>query len=767
VTTVSQVLKSILTVLPLALAVAAGAGAATGGGRPPGADRGECREAALTSAYVRQVDGALRAGQDVWGNALLASPAGPTYEGVRRYLTPLLLARAPSQRPLTDSGVHYLPFGQPAGPQGAAAVALHVADGSQILARRATGPKLTIGVGVEGRERYGSCRARLSSPHLSGGYLPILETRYTDASGVRYTQESFAARIPQTGTLVSFVRLTAEARGANQPAARLRFTVDGGAGLAFSAGGTLNGSSVTFTVPAHGTWTAYVAWPISRTSRGLPTLDETTYAAARGSVTRYWQRRLGEGMTIKVPEQRVMDAERALISQNLLLTWRYSVGNPYEEFSFPEGVDVAQVMATHGFPAVSRAILETSLGRRPTPYPNWKMGQKLVGSALYYRLFRDRQFVERVTPVLRGYIDELGRQIVASPRGLLRRERYSSDIPDSVLGLHSQAVAWQGIRSMGLVWEETGRAGLAARCWRLAARLEAGLRRAVAESQRMLPDGSLFIPVRLLDDEQPYDLLTASRPGSYWNLVAPYAFASGLFTPGSPEAEGALAYMLRHGSRLLGLVRAGAYALYGKQPPPPTSGTDQVYGLNVARFLADSDRPDQLVLSLYGHLGAAMTPGTYVAGEAASVAPLPDAYYRAMYLPPNGASNGAFLETLRLLLVHETPGRDGYPRGLELAYATPRGWLRPGGRIAVREAPTSFGPLSFTIRASRDSVRVSIDVPERAELRTLSLRLRLPRRSRITSVLLDGLPYGRLEGETIALPPRPGRVELIARVGRQ
>ena len=140
--------------------------------------------------------------------------------------------------------------------------------------------------------------------------------------------------------------------------------------------------------------------------------------------------------------------------------------------------------------------------------------------------------------------------------------------------------------------------------------------------------------------------------------------------------------MLAHGSRLLGLVRAGAYSLYGK-PKYPVSGTDQVYGLNVARFLADNDRPDQLVLSLYGMLGASMTPDTFVSGEAATVAPLRGARYRSMYMPPNTASNSAFLETLRLMLVHETRDKDGSPVGLELAFATPRPWLGDGKTIAV------------------------------------------------------------------------------------
>jgi hypothetical protein len=274
-----------------------------------------------------------------------------------------------------------------------------------------------------------------------------------------------------------------------------------------------------------------------------------------------------------------------------------------------------------------------------------------------------------------------------------------------------------------------------------------------------MADGSLFLPSRLLDRERPYERLTASRPGSYWNLVVPYALASGLFAPGSPEAAGALRYLKLHGARLLGQVRAGAYALYGLETPFPTSGTDQVYGLNVARFLAANDRPDDLVLSLYGQLAAAMTPGTYVAGEAASVTPIGTDPYRAMYLPPNSASNATFLETLRLLLVHETAD------GLELAHSTPRAWLAPGKRIMIAGAPTSFGEVAYSLQARERSIAITVDVPRRAPLRTLALRLRLPRGDRLVGVHL-GRRQLMVRGETVQLPTSPGRISLVATVDR-
>jgi hypothetical protein len=712
-----------------------------------------CPTPRASAPYARRTLDALAARKDVWGNRLLAAPGGPTYAAARRYLQPLLLARGPRGTPLTTSGVYYLPFARPDGPRGAGSVALHVADGSQIVAQHVGGRSLTLSVGATGGERFGSCLRRLSAPRLAGGWWPILETGYTDAGRAHYRQESFATRVEARGPLVSFVRITIDARRA-QTAVRLRLSPS-------------DGSPVVSTTPRGATRVVYAAWVTGPGRTALHSVDAATYAAARESTISYWRDRLSEGTSFAVPEPQVENAARALLVQDLVLTWRYSIGNPYEEFSFPESVDVAQVLAEYGLRTVARSILTTSLTRKPTPYPNWKKGERMLAVAEYVRLSGDGAFLQRAGPVLRGYVAALGRQI-QSGGGLLGRERYSSDIPDAVYGLHSQAVVWAGLRALAAAWASAGEPAQAATCRRLAARLEGALRRAVRASERRLPDGSLFIPVRLLEGERAYDSLTQERAGSYWNLVMPFALASGLFPPGSRESRGALRYMLLHGSRLLGLVRAGGYALYGKSAPPPVSGTDQVYGNNVARFLADNDQADQLVLSLYGNLAAGMTSQTFVSGEAASVAPLDGAGYRAMYLPPNGASNAAFLETLRLMLVHETTDRTGRPSGLQLAYATPRAWLRPGKTIAVSGVPTSFGPLSYSVAAAGDAIRVSVRVPDGLRTARLALRLRLPRGERIVTVSLAGKLFHRFDRSraTLDLTGLTDSVDLVARLSR-
>jgi hypothetical protein len=675
----------------------------------------------------------------VWGDALIASPQGPTYEAVRRHLPPLFFAGAPGQRRLTASGAHYVVFGIPRGARGADGVELHVADGGEIVRDRIGGRALTVLVGPRGRERYGSCLARLGTPTLADGWLPILRTRYADSAGVRYAEESFAWRV--RGRLTAMVALTVDARGSPVDV-RVRFV----------ARGTTSFAGFRRTLR-----TVYVTW----SGNAVQPVDSGAYNAAREQLADWWTRRLSSGASMSVPERRVVDAERNLLVQDLTETWRYSVGNQYEEFSYPESVDVAQVMTEWDFADAARTILETSFGRPAAPYPNWRKGEKLVGSALYFQLSGDRRYVERRTPLLSRWVLGFARQLSETRNGLLRPERYSSDIPEVVYGLHSQAVVWEGLTAMADVWAATGHAALAARATEVARRLKGALMSAVRRSERRLADGSLFVPVRLLGDERAYGSVTESRSGSYWNLVMPYALASGLFAPNGREARGIWRYMELHGSRLLGLVRAGAYALYGRGAPFPVSGTDNVYGINVARFLANEHRADQLVLSMYGALGAAMTPGTFVAGEAASVAPRGPGLFRSMYLPPNAASNAAFLVTLRLLLVHETVSASGHPNGIELAFATPRRWLQPGRTITVANVPTSFGLLSYSLTANAGAIDATIDVPPRPPQR-LALRLRLPRGRRIANVSLNGNAYPRVNRstETIDLSGTSGHLEL-------
>jgi hypothetical protein len=761
----------VLIAFALAASAAGSAGARVG-------VNASCAPQQAGAGYAAAVNAALASKQDAWGNELLRSRSGPTYEGVRRYLHPLLLVGPPqgvAPNRLTDSGVYYLAFGQPSGSDGARSVDLHVADGSQIVSEFVRGPSLSVSVGARRKERYGSCLSRLAPARLDSGYLPILETSYVGADGVHYSQESFATRIPQTRSLVSFVRLTVDPRGSGVKLARVHLTPSvpklqrvrnqlrrgDRAFLVLSPGGKRHGRTLTYSTHGNRARTIYAAW-LARPSRTRSfRLGPKKYEQAKRSVAAYWSRRLAAGAVFSVPDQHVMDAERNLLIQNLSHSWRYSLANAYERFSW-ELIDVAQVMGAYGFTGLERAIVQKSF-HRGSVFPNRAAGERMSGTADYYNRTGDVKLVRRVTPALAASLWTFQAQLDASKTGLLDPERYGVDISTPVYGLHDQVLALQGLRAMAPVWAATRQPFLANSTTALANRLEAGLRAAVRASTRQLADGSLFLPVALLDRTQrPYDSVTDSQEGSYWNLVMPYALASGFFPPGSREASGLLDYMLNHGSRLVGLVRFRAFPNTGK-PGYRAPGSDDVYGTNVVRFLADNHQADQLVLSLYGKLGADMTPGTFVSGEGSTIGSVDGEYYRSMFRPPNSANNAFFLETLRLMLVHETRGADGAPVGLELAYSTPRSWLRPGRRIVVRRVRTSFGLLSYALSARPGSVRVRLRVPTRMRPHTLRLRLRLPAGERISGVTLRGRAFSsyQAQSDTIDLSGLGGRLDLV------
>ena len=357
----------------------------------------------------------------------------------------------------------------------------------------------------------------------------------------------------------------------------------------------------------------------------------------------------------------------------------------------------------------------------------------------------------------------LARQIErAGGRGLLDQEQFSSDVRRRVLGLHGQAIAWQGLLALG---REPGMDTLA---WRPAPETRpAATPREGPPLCRSSPPNVACPTARcscpsLLDGVRPFDRVTASRDGSYWNLVMPYALASGLLDPSGSTARGIWRYMSGHGALLLGSYAPTRPVSTGALRIPPPASTRST-ALDLARFLADADLPDRLVLSLYGTLAGAMTRNTFVSGEAATLAPLRGSSLGSMYMPPNGGTSTAFLETLRLVLVHERRDARGAPVGLELAFATPRAWLSPGRTIRVEDAPTSFGPMSYAISRHGLMVQVVLEAPPTP---ALHIRLRLPRGERIARVDADGrsVPF---DATTATIELRSGAarsLRLVARV---
>src|SRR5262249_19512979 len=160
------------------------------------------------------------------------------------------------------------------------------------ITRRVGGPSVTIDVGPTGTEPFGSCLARLQTATLADGYLPILDTSYTDAAGAQYEQESFVGRAYGTVSL-SYVHLPAD-RSASTSNAVVRFVLSPGALVAkgdqllqhgstrFAWGGdaTAQGRVVRFVVPPGTESDIYAAVPSGPNDGRTLQVGERTYDAA-------------------------------------------------------------------------------------------------------------------------------------------------------------------------------------------------------------------------------------------------------------------------------------------------------------------------------------------------------------------------------------------------------------------------------------------------------------------------------------------------------
>ena len=276
------------------LVVALGAaGAAVALGSSPAAAAGSCAPPRAAPLYVDSIERAVASGPDLWGSRLLASRSGPTLAAAERFLAPLLLATQRGQRPLTPSGFYYVPLSFGFSSYGPAVFALHVADGSEIITRHVGGPSLTFYVG-NGRERYGSCTARLHPARLAEGYLPIVQTSYVDANGVSYRQESFVGRAYGARSVVSFVKLDVDATTARSGATvRLvpwkllahsapdRLAYRGGTRLIVSDGAEFVDGVVRYRVPRGGVATIYAEWLNGPSEAKTLRADAPTYDAAQ------------------------------------------------------------------------------------------------------------------------------------------------------------------------------------------------------------------------------------------------------------------------------------------------------------------------------------------------------------------------------------------------------------------------------------------------------------------------------------------------------
>jgi hypothetical protein len=700
---------------------------------------------------------------DVWGEAALRQPDGPSYEFFRDLLPPLRYVN-------TDFRHYPLVLCAPAAP----VKARWVSNGSAVNARankkpmwREVGFPVRFRVGAKG-ESFGEDFRRLDGPRYAEGWLPVVRVSYTEGR-TRYEQEAFA---PVRGTL------------ADRGAVLVRFTARGGSGTVAAhvgadgaielAEGTLRdreGRGLVLLGPGW-SWdgdrkelradlardaSAVVAVLTQPLPPPLPNLTDESWEAERKACVHRWRTLLERGTKLWIPEPVVQDAWRALVVGNYLLAvgdrMNYSAGNAYDHLYEGECGDAVRSLLLFGHTADARSMVGPLLDfdRQATRFH--VAGHKLQLLTHYYWLTRDDEYVRDKEQVWKGVVE-----LIVSNRqkdnGLLPKDNYAGDVKQQVHSLSSNANCWRGLRDLAAVLDDMGDRERAKKLFAEAEAFRKAILAAVGKSERRDAKPP-FIPIALLGEEEPRSPLTATRIGSYYDLMAPYVLGSGVFGPGAEREGWMIDYLRQHGGVAMGMIRSMPHqGEFDKQP-----GVNVLYGLRYQLSLLRRDDRDHALVGFYGHLAQAMTRDTFLGGEGSRFFH-GDRDGRSFYLPPNSASNAAFLTVLRYLLVQDWDrDDDGRPESLHLLRGAPGRWLKDGSVLEVERAPTAFGDVSFRVesRLARGEVLMRVDPPRRRPDR-FTARLPLPPGWKVTGAKVGTDEWRLGPGGEVELPSDRERI---------
>ncbi|QEG37785.1 hypothetical protein [Bythopirellula goksoeyrii] len=469
------------------------------------------------------------------------------------------------------------------------------------------------------------------------------------------------------------------------------------------------------------------------------------FARAEAEFRRQWDRILSLGAQVKLPSSQWQDRIEAWQAQVESITRvnyqgrdRLSYGAYFYQYYF--GIEeawpvVALAQWGRGKEAQRQAkiMLDPQNLDKSNVHHQSRNGAAPWAAAVVARLTNDPEWLASVAPAMIECAEWTSRvrrenQQERSPltRGLLPPHIYGGDIRDPATSLYATAICWKGIVETADVLDHLGGESYHEVADKLRQEAEA-LRNRIDEVMRevALEDGEdVFLPLALdlpsLDGkhEGPYEALTDTRLGNYWNLFAPSLLQLQLCAADPmafPDRE-VYEYMQHHGGLWAGLPR-----FY--------HGLDVAYAGGTIGYLLNASALDfrfrpQALASLEAFFLHAASRNGYTIPEVASLFPdrLDDAAYELLvrespwsfgmyeaqryleghisFTEPLGAGAGQALWLIRDALVTETRTDGGIPDGgLVLLPTVPSAWFEQGKHIKLNKFPTAYGLLSARIES--------------------------------------------------------------------
>jgi hypothetical protein len=499
----------------------------------------------------------------------------------------------------------------------------------------------------------------------------------------------------------------------------------------------------------------YLSTPQTTVSPSSSQLTVDDWIAARQNFERFWAKLLSQGAQATLPSDEWMRRIDLWKSQVAAITRvhyrgaeRLSYGAYFYQAYFgpEEGWPiVALALWGHGAEAQRQAELMLSAENRSKENVHH---QSRNGAFAWYaaevaRLTLDRAWLESIAPALIenaewtiGSRESTKNNDSKTTRGLLPPHIYGGDIRDPATSLYASAVCWKGLSETAEVFRSLGSESLAGHAQRYDTEA-CDLKRRLGEVIHQVADQNTqppFLPLALAlpslagKHEGPYDRLTESRLGNYWNLFAPSVLELGLVTDGVDGSPNSwlLEYMETHGGLWAGLPRFH-------------NGLDAAYSMGVIKELISRSTRDiryrnQALASLQSFFLHAASRNGFTIPEVAGLFPYRldfRAYERLVrespwnfgmysaeryldghisFTEPLGAAAGEALWLVRNALVMETRDAHGQPDGgLCMLSTVPSDWFSEGQEIKLERFPTYYGIVSLHVQ-SRIETEGKIDV---------------------------------------------------------
>lgn len=471
-------------------------------------------------------------------------------------------------------------------------------------------------------------------------------------------------------------------------------------------------------------WSLDLKMPVIPTSdpTAIAALDQARFDIAKAQVTAFWNNILAQGMQIDLPEAKVVNTFYASLVWDLIA--REQRGPDYIQhvnllnyhgFWLRDGTDIAHSYDVTGYPLIAKQNLEFfsksqepdgNFLSQPQEYDGW--GEAVWAYSKHYQMTHDKAFAEWALPQIARAVDWLHQARASDPLHIMP----ASDVHDDefVVGHLTgyNFLALSGLQLAIRMASETGHADLAQK-WQVEYDDFHKAFFKVLDAQTAAHNG--YIP----------PALDGQAGGNDWgNLLAidyepildphdPRVTAT-LKATQAKYAEGIMTY--DHGKFLHGY-------------------------LGIKNTLTETIRGDQeqATKELYALL---LHTSSTQAGFEVLIRPWGDRDFHSD-LTPHGWFAADYRTLVRNMLVREQGNE------LHLLSVVSPEWIGQGKTIAIRQAPTYFGPISFTLEQPEEReavlhIKSSFSMPPNA------IVVHLPWFVTLQSATVDGKPVEAKHG---------------------